>query len=65
MTLLGMLEGDDDNTPVTDSAKPALIATALSPHAPPADRKYLPERWTTPLLRSLRTGSSFSARKIS
>ncbi len=44
MTLLGMLDGDDDNTPVTDSAKPALIATALSPHAPPADRKYLLER---------------------
>ena len=44
MTLLGMLEGDDDNTPLTDSAKPAAIATATSPHAPPADRKYLLER---------------------
>jgi dipeptidyl-peptidase III len=44
MTLLGMHEGDDENTPLTDSAKPAAIATALSPHAPPADRKYLLER---------------------
>src|SRR5262245_6801922 len=44
MTLLGMIEGDDENTPVTDSAKPAAIATALSPHTPPADRKYLLER---------------------
>jgi dipeptidyl-peptidase-3 len=44
MTLLGMLEGDDDNTPLNDAAKPAAIATALSPHAPPADRKYLLER---------------------
>ncbi len=39
-----MIQGDDENTPVTDSAKPAAIATALSPHAPPADRKYLLER---------------------
>jgi dipeptidyl-peptidase III len=44
MTLLGMLEGDDENTPLNDAAKPAAIATALSPHAPPADRKYLLER---------------------
>ena len=44
MTLLGMLEGDDDNTPLNDAAKPAAIGTALSPHAPPADRKYLLER---------------------
>jgi dipeptidyl-peptidase-3 len=44
MTLLGMHEGEDENTPLTDSAKPAAIATALSPHPPPADRKYLLER---------------------
>ena len=44
MTLLGMLEGDDENTPLNDAAKPAAIATALSPHAAPADRKYLLER---------------------
>ena len=44
MTLLGMLEGNDENTPLNDAAKPAAIATALSPHAAPADRKYLLER---------------------
>ena len=33
----------EDNTPVTDSAKPAAAATTLSPHAP-TDRKYLLER---------------------
>src|SRR6476469_5399072 len=44
MTAAGMASGDEGNTPVTDSAKPAAIATALSPHPPPADRKYLLER---------------------
>ena len=44
MTASGMAESDDENTPVTDAAKPASIAVALSPHAPPADRKYLLER---------------------
>ncbi len=44
MTLLGMHEADDENTPLNDAAKPAAIATALSPHAVPADRKYLLER---------------------
>ena len=44
MTLLGMIDGDDENTPLTDSGKPAAIATAASPHAPPPDRKYLLER---------------------
>jgi hypothetical protein len=39
-----MASGDEGNTPVTDSAKPAAAATTLSPHAPPADRKYLLER---------------------
>ena len=43
MTLLGMIHGDDENTPLTDSAKP-VVATATSPHTPPADRKYLLER---------------------
>jgi dipeptidyl-peptidase III len=42
MTLLGMK--DDENTPLTDSGKPAAIATAASPHTAPADRKYLLER---------------------
>ena len=44
MTLLGMIHGDDENTPLTDSGKPAAIATATSPHTPPPDRKYLLER---------------------
>jgi len=44
MTLLGMLEGDDENTPLTDSAKPPAVATASSSHAPTSDRKYLLER---------------------
>ena len=44
MTASGMAESDDENTPVTDTAKPASVAVALSPHAPPADRKYLLER---------------------
>ena len=44
MTAAGMACGDEDNTPVTDSAKPAAAATTLSPHAPPTDRKYLLER---------------------
>jgi len=43
MTLVGMAQGDDENTPLTDSAKPLAVATAVSPHAPP-DRKYLLER---------------------
>jgi dipeptidyl-peptidase-3 len=43
MTAAGMAWGDEDNTPVTDSAKPAAAATTLSPHAP-SDRKYLLER---------------------
>ncbi len=34
---------DDENTPLTDSGKPAAIATATAPHTPP-DRKYLLER---------------------
>nr|MDP9324007.1 dipeptidyl peptidase 3 [Acidobacteriota bacterium] len=44
MTTAGMASGDEGNTPVTDSAKPAAAAITLSPHAPPADRKYLLER---------------------
>ena len=44
MTLLGMNHGDDENTPLTDSGKPAAIATAASPHAAPPERKYLLER---------------------
>jgi dipeptidyl-peptidase III len=44
MTLLGMIHGDEENTPLTDSGKPAAIATAASPHTPPPDRKYLLER---------------------
>jgi dipeptidyl-peptidase-3 len=44
MTAAGMACGDEDNTPVTDSAKPAAAATTLSPHAPLSDRKYLLER---------------------
>ncbi|MFL6281393.1 MAG: dipeptidyl-peptidase 3 family protein [Vicinamibacterales bacterium] len=43
MTLLGMDHGDDENTPLTDAAKPAAIATATS-HVAPPDRKYLLER---------------------
>jgi len=39
-----MIHGDDENTPLTDSGKPAAIATATSPQAPPPDRKYLLER---------------------
>ena len=39
-----MIHGDDENTPLTDSGKPAAIATATSPHTPPPDRKYLLER---------------------
>jgi dipeptidyl-peptidase-3 len=44
MTLLGMNHGDDENTPLTDSGKPAAIATAASLHATPPERKYLLER---------------------
>ena len=44
MTAAGMACGDEGNTPVTDSAKPASAAATLSPHAPPSDRKYLLER---------------------
>src|SRR4026208_367804 len=39
-----MIHGDDENTPLTDSGKPAAIATAPPPQAPPPDRKYLLER---------------------
>ena len=42
MTAMGMGCGRADNTPITDSTKPA-VATA-SAEAPPADRKYLIER---------------------
>ena len=42
MTAMGMGCGRADNTPITDSTKPA-VATA-STEAPPADRKYLLER---------------------
>ena len=35
--------GGNDNTPVTDSTKPA-VAVAPGPKTPPADRKYLLER---------------------
>src|SRR3954466_12011139 len=42
MTLLGM-DQDDENTPLTEAAKPAAIATATS-HVVPPDRKYLLER---------------------
>src|SRR3954451_3661719 len=38
-----MNQGDDENTPLTDSAKPAAVATATS-HVAPPDRKYLLER---------------------
>src|SRR5216110_302917 len=38
-----MVQGDDENTPLTEAAKPGAIATAVAPHAPP-DRKYLLER---------------------
>src|SRR3954447_21487668 len=41
MTLMN--QGDDENTPLTDSAKPAAVATATS-HVAPPDRKYLLER---------------------
>jgi dipeptidyl-peptidase-3 len=44
MTASGMADGNDENTPVTDTVKPAPAAVALSPHALPADRKYLLER---------------------
>ena len=44
MTGSGTADGHDENTPVTDAAKPASVAVALSPHAPPPDRKYLLER---------------------
>ena len=44
MTASGMAESNDENTPITDTAKPASAAVALSPHTPPADRKYLLER---------------------
>jgi dipeptidyl-peptidase-3 len=44
MTAAGMACGDEDNTPITDSAKPASAGATLSPHAPPSDRKYLLER---------------------
>ena len=43
MTQLGMDQGDDENTPLTDSSKPAAIASPLSPHTS-TDRKYLLER---------------------
>jgi len=39
-----MTHVEDENTPLTDSGKPAAIATAASPHTPPPDRKYLLER---------------------
>ena len=38
-----MLQGDDENTPLTDASKPAAIAAALTPHSA-TDRKYLLER---------------------
>ena len=44
MTAAGMACGGEDNTPLTDSAKPAPAATSLLPHAAPPDRKYLLER---------------------
>ncbi len=40
---MGMGCGRADNTPITDSTKPA-VATASAAEAPPADRKYLLER---------------------
>ncbi|HEU4936238.1 MAG TPA: hypothetical protein VFT39_07285 [Vicinamibacterales bacterium] len=39
-----MTHAEDENTPLTDSGKPAAIATAISPLTPPPDRKYLLER---------------------
>jgi dipeptidyl-peptidase III len=39
----GDLMEDDENTPLTDSSKPAATAAAISPH-PPIERKYLLER---------------------
>lgn len=44
MTVLGMIHGDDENTPLTDSGKPAAIATATSAAPAASDRKYLLER---------------------
>jgi dipeptidyl-peptidase III len=35
---------NDENTPLTDSGKPAAVATAASPHTVPPERKYLLER---------------------
>ena len=43
MTGMGLGCGRDDNTPVTDTTKPA-VAVAAGAQAPPADRKYLLER---------------------
>jgi dipeptidyl-peptidase-3 len=42
MTAMGMGCGRADNTPITDSTKPAVVTAAAE--APPADRKYLLER---------------------
>ena len=42
MTAMGMGCGRADNTPITDSTKPAVVTA--SAEAPPADRKYLIER---------------------
>ena len=44
MRTAGIEQDNEGNTPITDSAKPAVAAATLSPHAAPPDRKYLLER---------------------
>jgi dipeptidyl-peptidase-3 len=39
-----MASDGEGNTPLTDSGKPAVVATAPPLHAPPPDRKYLLEQ---------------------
>jgi hypothetical protein len=41
-----MASGDEGNTPVTDSAKPAATATTLSPHGPPPTASTYSSVWT-------------------
>ena len=44
MNAAGMARDVEGNTPVTDSAKPAVAVATLPSHAIPPDRKYLLER---------------------
>jgi dipeptidyl-peptidase-3 len=44
MTTAAMASDGEDNTPVTDTAKPAVGAATLSPHGAPPERTYLLER---------------------